>query len=45
LEIEKIVIYPSGVAMVIFKNGTTYVVEAKNVERVYDEKIDTQETA
>jgi hypothetical protein len=45
MEVEKIVIYPNGVAMVIFKNGTAYVVEAKNVQRLTDETLDTQETA
>lgn len=38
LEVEKIVIYPNGVAMIVFKNGTTYVVPPENIERLEDEQ-------
>ena len=45
MEVEKIVMYPNGVAMIIFKNGTTYVVPPENIERLEYEKDYTQETA
>jgi hypothetical protein len=38
VEVEKVVIYPNGTAMIIFKNGTTYVVPPEIIERLENEK-------